>query len=125
MNTYTPYTTKNTNTVRPLYRGTQIIWYIFYVIETILAFRFLLKLLGANTSAGFTQFVYAISAPFAEPFRTVVSASRMGVNAIEWGTLLAMLVYWIIAWGIVKLIVMGKPVSSLEAHQKLNEQDVA
>ncbi|HEY0980220.1 MAG TPA: YggT family protein [Candidatus Paceibacterota bacterium] len=115
---------ETTNTVKPLYRGTQIVWYIFYFIETVLAFRFLLKLLGANTGAGFTKLIYGISYPFAEPFRYVVGSPRVGGSTLEWGTLLAMLVYWIVAWGIVRLIVMGKPVSQVEAHVKLNEQDV-
>ncbi len=115
---------ETTNTVKPLYRGTQIVWYIFYIIETVLAFRFLLKLLGANTGASFTQFIYSLSAPLANPFRYVVDAPRVGQSVFEWGTLLAMLVYWIIAWGIVRLFVMGKPVSRIEAHSKLNDQDV-
>lgn len=115
---------ETTNTVKPLYRGTQIVWYIFYIIETVLAFRFLLKLLGANTGASFTQFIYSISAPFANPFRNVVDTASVGQSVFEWGTLLALLVYWIVAWGIVRLLVMGKPVSHIEAHSKLNEQDV-
>lgn len=117
------YTTRHQN-ARPMYRVTQVIWYILSVIETILAFRFLLKILGANTGATFTQFVYSISAPFADPFRNIVSTPRIGTSQIEWGTLLAMLVYWIIAWGIIRLIVMNKPVSNTEAHRKLDEQDV-
>ncbi len=110
--------------VRPLYRGTQIVWYIFYVIETILLFRFALKLIGANASAGFTQFIYSISYPFAAPFLYVVNSPRAFGSTIEWSTLLAMLVYWVLAWGIVRLIVMGKPVSNTEAHRKLDAQDV-
>ncbi|HVS79628.1 MAG TPA: YggT family protein [Candidatus Paceibacterota bacterium] len=110
--------------VQPLYRGTQVVWYIFSVVETILLFRFILKLIGANTGAAFTQFVYAISYPFAAPFLYVVGSPRVFGSTIEWSTLIAMLVYWVIAWGIVRLIVMGKPVSTEEAHRKLDAQDV-
>lgn len=119
------YTTSvNEPRVKPLYRGTQIVWYILNVVEVLLLFRFILKLLGANTAAGFTQFIYGITYPFAEPFLNVFSVTRVAGSVFEWTTLLAMLVYWIIAWGIVRLIVMGKPVTTTEAHRKLNNQDI-
>jgi hypothetical protein len=111
--------------VKPLYRGTQIVWYILNLIEVLLLLRFVLKLLGANPYAGFTHFIYAITYGFAAPFLNVFRVSQVTGSIIEWSTILAMLVYWMIAWGIVRLLVMGKPVSSLEASDKLNKQDVA
>ena len=111
--------------VRPLYHGTQVVWYIFYVIETLLLFRFLLRLIGANPDAAFTQFIYALSLPFAGPFLYVIPAMQVAGTVFEWTTLLAMLVYWVLAWGIVRLFVMGKPVSRAEADVKLQQQDAA
>lgn len=116
--------TELTPRVRPLYRGTQLIWYLFYAVETILLFRFILKLLAANPAAGFTQLIYGLSAPFVAPFIYVFRSLQIGNTAIEWSTLLAMLVYWILAWAIVKIIVMIKPVSETEAEYKLNQQDM-
>lgn len=109
--------------VQPLYRGTQVIWYIFYIIETLLLFRFILKLLGANSGAGFTQFVYGITSPFVAPFIAVFRSMRVSATTVEWITLLAMLVYWVAAWGIVKLLVMGRPVNNKEAKYHLREQE--
>lgn len=111
--------------VRPLYRGTQIVWYIFSFIEALLVFRFLLKLIGANPEAMFTNLIYTFSYPFAAPFLYVVRSTQVSGNVFEWTTLLAMLVYWVVAWGIVRLFVMGKPVSRGEARVKLEAQDVA
>ncbi len=119
------YTTESNKGVRPLYRGTQIVWYIFYVIETLLLFRFILKLIGANPDAAFTKFIYVLSYPFAGPFLYVVRSTQVSGSVFEWTTLLAMLVYWVLAWGIVRLFVMGKPVSHTEAEVKLEQQDVA
>jgi len=113
----------NTEGVKPLYRGTQIVWYIFSIVEVILIFRFILKLIAANPGAGFTQFVYNISYPLAAPFLYVVRSPQVSGSVIEWSTLLALLVYWIVAWGIIRLFVMAKPVSRMEAHEKLEEQD--
>lgn len=110
--------------VKPLYRGTQIVWYVFYVVETLLLFRFLLRLIGANPGAGFTDFIYSLSYPFVAPFLYVVRSPSVGGSVFEWTTLLAMLVYWVVTWGIVRLIVMGKPLTQVEASTKLNRQDV-
>ncbi|MEO6078004.1 MAG: YggT family protein [Candidatus Andersenbacteria bacterium] len=108
---------------QPLYRGTQIVWYIVGLLEALLAFRFVLKLLGANPLAGFTSFIYGITTPFAAPFLSVFRITHIIGSVIEWTTLLAMLVYWFAAWGITRLLVMGKTVSTPEAAQKLEEQE--
>jgi hypothetical protein len=113
----------NSPTTKPLYRGTQVVWYILGVLEVILAFRFVLKLLAANPSAGFSSFIYAISYPFAAPFLNVFSASKVEGSVLEWTTLLAMFVYWLIAWGIVKLFFMSKTVSTTEAATKLDKEN--
>lgn len=107
---------------RPLYRGTQIVWYILGLVEVLLAFRFVLKLLGANPGAGFTSFIYMVTTPFTAPFVAVFRASKAAGSVFEWTTLLAMFVYYILAWGIIKLLVMGKPVSTPEAAVKLDQQ---
>ena len=108
---------------RPLYRGTQIVWYILGIIEILLAFRFVLKLLGANSGAGFTSFIYTVTGPFAAPFVAVFRASKAQGSVFEWTTILAMFVYWVVAWGVIKLLVMGKAVSTPEAAVKLDQQD--
>lgn len=113
----------NSPTTKPLYRGTQIVWYIVGIIEVLLLFRFILKLLGANPGAGFTDFIYGATYIFAAPFLSVFRITQVQGSIFEWTTLLAMLVYWIIATGIVKLFFMGKTVSTPEAAEKMNEKD--
>jgi hypothetical protein len=113
----------NSPSTKPLYRGTQIVWYILGLLEVILAFRFVLRLFGANPAAGFTSFIYGITYPFAAPFLSVFKITDVNGSVFEWTTLLAMLVYWLIAWGIVKLFLMGKTVSTPEAAVKLDNQD--
>jgi hypothetical protein len=112
----------NSTTTKPLYRGTQIVWYILGLIEALLIFRLILKLFGANPNAGFSDFIYSVSHVFAAPFLSVFNISTVEGSVLEWTTLLAMLVYWIIGWGIVKLFTMGKTVSTPEAAVKLDEQ---
>ncbi|TAK95875.1 YggT family protein [Patescibacteria group bacterium] len=118
MDAYTSPSTK------PLYRGTQIVWYLLGLVEILLAFRFVLRLLGANPEAGFTSFVYGVTYIFAAPFLSVFQTTKVLVGSyFEWTTLLAMLVYWVIAFGIVRLLLIGKTVSTPEAAVKLDEQE--
>ncbi|MEK7602371.1 MAG: YggT family protein [Patescibacteria group bacterium] len=114
----------NSPSTKPLYRGTQIVWYILGFIEILLAFRFALKLLGANPGAGFTSFIYNLTYVFAAPFLNVFRVTQVVAGSIfEWTTILAMFVYWVIAFGIIHLFLMGKTVSTPEAAVKLQNQE--
>jgi hypothetical protein len=113
----------SSSSTKPLYRGTQIVWYILGVVEVLLAFRFILKLLGANPDAGFTSFIYGVTHIFTAPFLSVFRITQVAGSIFEWTTLLAGFVYWVLAFGIIKLFLMGKTVSTPEAAAKLDQQD--
>jgi len=113
----------NSSTTKPLFKGTQIVWYLLSLLEVALAFRFILKLMGANPEAGFTSFVYNLTWLFTTPFLAVFSQTTVQGSIFEWTTLLAMLVYWMIAVAIIKLLLMSKTVSTGEAAEGLKEQD--
>lgn len=116
------YTSPST---KPLYRGTQVVWYVLGVIEALLAFRFVLRLLGANPAAGFTDFIYSLSYIFTAPFSAVFGNTRVLPGSVfEWTTLLAMLVYWILALGIIRLFFMSRTVSTPEAAQRMRDQEI-
>lgn len=113
----------HSTSTKPLYRGTQVVWYILGIVEVFLAFRFVLKFLGANTAAPFTSFIYGVTHFLATPFLTVFKVTSVSGSIFEWTTLLAMIVYWIIASAIIRLFLMGKTVSTPEAAIKLNNQE--
>jgi len=113
---------RNSPTTKPLYKGTQVVWYLVSLLEVLLAFRFVLKMMGANPEAGFTSFIYGITWPFTAPFLAVFSRTTTQGNIFEWTTLLAMLVYWMIALAITRLFLMSKTVSTSEAATKLEKQ---
>jgi hypothetical protein len=82
----------------------QLIYWIAGVIEVLLAFRFGLKLLGANAAAGFVKLVYDLSAPVMAPFEAVFGVSEIEGATFEWSALLAILVYAVVAWGLASFI---------------------
>jgi len=112
------------STTKPLFRGTQVVWYIVGLLEVLLAFRFVLKLLGANPGAGFTAFIYGITWPFTAPFLNVFRITRVEGSIFEWTTLLAMAVYALIGWGIVKIFMMSRTVSTPEAAKKMDQKTI-
>ncbi len=84
------------------------IYYVLGVIEVLLAFRFLFKLLGANQASGFVSFIYTVTgilaAPFKGIFSTFVTEGLSARSVFEPSVLIAFIVYAIIAWGLVRLI---------------------
>lgn len=107
---------------KAIFRTYQIIWYILGVIEVLLAFRVVLKLLGASTQSGFTSFIYSISSPFALPFAGILGITGISEMVLEWSTLIAMAVYAIIAYGIVALFQLVKPTNPEEVEQNVDNQ---
>lgn len=122
----TPEVAREYGQKKTLFHAYQIIWYIFGFIEIVLAFRFVLKLLGANPNAGFTNFVYAISSPFASPFANMFSASTAQgaetTSFFEWSTLVAAFVYVVITWAVVKIFKLGKPTDPNEVVNTVDSQ---
>ncbi len=98
-------------TKKAIFRYNQIIWYILGLIEVLLAFRFVLKLLGANQFVGFTSFIYTLSGPLAAPFNGILGVSAAGNSLGEWSTIIAAVVYLVVAWGLVYLLDLIYPIS--------------
>ena len=84
----------------------RIIWLIAGIITTLLSFRFVLALLGANPNNGFVDFIYSLSQPFVAPFFGIFSydSTYTGVGRFELYTLIAIAVYLVLAWLISKII---------------------
>lgn len=95
-------------TVEGNIKAKKIVYYILGVLEVLFAFRLIFKLLGANPWSGFVAFIYSVSqvflAPFINIFRPGVTRGNMTQAVLEPATVIGMIVYAILAWGIVKLI---------------------
>ena len=93
-------------------RISQIVDYIFYLIYALLAMRFLLALLAANSRAGFVQFIVAITNPFYAPFRGIVASPSTN----DGHTLMVPIVVAIIAYVVLHLAING--ILRMMAHRK-------
>jgi hypothetical protein len=113
----------NSPTTKPIYITTQIIWYVLGLLEVALIARFVLKLFDANPAAGFVSFIYSATNIFVGLFNNIFHSPQIGGAVFELTTLLAMLIYWFVAWAVVKLLIMSKSISTPEAAEKLNKED--
>ena len=92
------------NTHQTLAKATQIIWLVTGGLQALIGIRFILRLLAANPQAGFAQFVYGITAVFLVPFTGLFDDPAANGSVLELSSLVAMLVYALFAWGVVRVI---------------------
>ena len=95
-------------------RVSQVIDYLFFVLYALLALRFLLALLAAKSSAGFVQFIVAVTGPFYEPFRGIVASPQTdGGHTLMMPLVIAIIVYILLHLainGILRMVAHGRQV---------------
>lgn len=70
-------------------------WFMV-VLEVTLAIRVFFKLIGADTSNPFANFLYALTEIVIFPFKNIVhTPDRFAAE-----TIIAMIIYWLVFWGI-------------------------
>jgi uncharacterized protein YggT (Ycf19 family) len=96
---------------QPLTIMQRVAYLLYGILAALLGMRILLSLLAANHSSPFANFIYSITAPFVYPFR-----SLFGVNTaigstgarFEIESLVAILVYGLLAWVVLRLLALPK-----------------
>ncbi|HEY1012512.1 MAG TPA: hypothetical protein VGE07_07370 [Herpetosiphonaceae bacterium] len=86
-----------------LRRLRQVVYFIASALSILILLRFALMALGANMASGFGALVAALSAPFVLPFQSLFGVPASGGSVFEVGDLVAVAVYFLIAWGVVKI----------------------
>lgn len=85
-----------------------LIYFLFGVLEVLLVFRFIFKLAGASYGSYFVNLIYTLSGifilPFTGIFRQATTAGVETTAVLEPATIVAIIVYAVLAWGIVALV---------------------
>ncbi len=96
----------------------QLVNFAVGVLEVLLAFRFVLKLSGANPFSPFVEIIYMITKMFIFPFEGIfrrgITSGIETSSVFEPATLVALIVYAVLAWGLIALLrtVSGKEQSA-------------
>src|SRR5659263_209344 len=82
-----------------------VIWMVLAILEVLIGLLVILKLLAANPDNGFASFIYGTARLFLLPFFGVVGEPASGGGGVlEVSSIIAMVVYFLIFLGIVKLV---------------------
>lgn len=106
----------STESKKTLYKSYQVIWYVVYFIEVLLLLRFTFRLLGANPASAFVDFIYSLSAVFVAPFSNIFPSPADSAFVLDSPTLVAAIVYPLLAYLLTELLGLIKPVSNREAE---------
>jgi uncharacterized protein YggT (Ycf19 family) len=102
------------------YKLVQGIYLLFGFIDTLIAMRVVLRLLGANPSASFAQWVYGMTDWLTAPFVGLFNTTRVASGVLELNALVALVVYALLGWQLGKMtwLVMGETRTALMANRR-------
>jgi uncharacterized protein YggT (Ycf19 family) len=86
------------------FKVTQWIWLGLGIVEILIGLRIVLKLIAANPESPFAALIYNVSAIFLIPFTGLVATPASGGMVLELSSIIAMLVYALLAWGIERIV---------------------
>jgi len=85
-----------------------LIYFLFGILDVLLVFRLVLKLLGANANSSLVSLTYQFTGIFIMPFEGIFrrgfTQGLETTSILEPATIVAIIIYAILAWGIVKLV---------------------
>ena len=90
-------------------KAKKIVYLIYGIIAGLLVTRFVLSILGANRLNYFADFIYSVTGPFVAPFRGIFNIdTTYGVSRFDVESLVAVIVFGLIAWAIASAFDLGK-----------------
>lgn len=86
------------------FKVTQVIWLLLGFLESVLALRFLFKLIGVNPANSFASILYGFTNIFVAPFANLTGTPSAEGMVFEFTTLIAMLVYALVFYAAERLV---------------------
>lgn len=86
------------------FKATQMIWLLLGLLEALIALRVVFKLIGVNAANAFATLLYNVTGLFVAPFASLTSAPAAGGMVLEISSIIAMIVYLLIAWGLERIV---------------------
>lgn len=103
------YVEKETEAEHRTNVAARVVSLLGFILFALLAFRFVLSLLGANRGNPFADFIYSVTYPFVAPFFGLFNYTpQFGTARFEYETLVAMLFYAVVIGIIMRLVTIGR-----------------
>ncbi len=87
-----------------LRKATNLVWWFTGIVEGLIGLRVVLRMMAANPGNPFANFIYTLSDVFLWPFRTLVNNPSSEGVVLEVSSIIAMIVYLLLAWVFVELL---------------------
>jgi len=102
-------TVSTKNSDRSAIKIQSLVYTLLGLLEGLLLIRFIFALLGANTSNAFANLIYNVTQPFVAPFQGLFNYTfQAGVSRLETETIVAMVIYALVFWFVIKIVELGK-----------------
>lgn len=107
------------------FKATQLVWLMFGILEALIALRIGLKLIAANPASLIVSMIYGFTDLFLFPFQGMTIAPSYNGMVLEIPSLIAMVIYALIAWAIERIIwvVFYRPRGPVEAVTETRTND--
>ena len=86
------------------FKATQLIWLLLGLLGALIALRVLFKLIAVNAANPFAALLYAVTDFFVAPFASLIGAPAAGGMVLEISSIIAMIVYLLIGWALVRIV---------------------
>jgi uncharacterized protein YggT (Ycf19 family) len=86
------------------FKVTQLIWLLLGLLEAAIALRVLFKLIAVNAANPFAALLYKVTDLFVAPFASLIGAPAAGGMVLEISSIIAMIVYFLIAWVLERIV---------------------
>lgn len=99
----------------------RIISYLSDAIIALLLIRFTFRMLGANAANAFVAVLYDISNVFLIPFQSIFPREAVQGAVIEWSTLVAALIYFLIGSFLIRIVLIALSRNDEPDHKQRHE----
>ncbi len=86
------------------FKATQLVWLFFGILETMIALRIGLMLIGANPNSPIVALIYGFTYLFLFPFEGMTVTPSAGGMVLELSSMFAMAIYALIAWAVERTV---------------------
>ncbi len=109
--------TRVVSRVSPTRRAIEVIYLVFGIINGLLLIRLVLKVLGANPQAPFTDFMYGFTNFLLAPFRGLLPAVVNGKSVFEPSVVIAIIIYALLAVVLAKIVAITLSRGVMVSHR--------
>ena len=101
------------------FRVTQVLWLLLGLLEAVIALRVVFKLIAVNAANPFAELLYNVTGFFVAPFADLTGAPTAGGMVLEISSIIAMIVYLLIAWGLERItyVILYRPSGPVSVRQ--------